>query len=150
MAIYDPRDCVQSMGIFEDVYVSQTISSTDGQWIYTYPYPQPVTRITLAPFTCSMEKQRVEETLSDMEHKEEPVNERGLYRVYIVDPETSEVFATGAFVAGSEGSAKIIGFNTACIRRNQAEAEAKPSKSPDDYDILVERVGSVRPKKETK
>lgn len=63
---------------------------------------------------------------------------RGLFDVYIVDPENdSVIWEWEGVVAKDEQSAKL-----------KAVSKATLGGDVDDYDIIVVKLGSVRPKKE--
>jgi hypothetical protein len=62
---------------------------------------------------------------------------RGLFSVYIVDPETDGIQYKESFIAKDETSAKM-----------KAYASLKLDKDADEYDFVVVRLGNVRCKKE--
>ena len=70
---------------------------------------------------------------------------RGLYEVYIVDPDEDEIVweTPKPFVAKDEDSAERKAIRMAGDKLDD-------SKDLDDYDFIVIELGSVRPKKEVK
>lgn len=77
---------------------------------------------------------------NQLKESEKKKMSRGLYRVYIVDPETDEVIHdTGAIVARDEDSARLKAVQI---------AGGTLVKDIDDYDFVVVELGDVRAKKE--
>lgn len=70
------------------------------------------------------------------QEKENP-KMRGLFDVYIVDPEIDDVAWSKCIIAKDEQSAKLKVVSSATL-----------TKDIDDYDIIVVKLGNVRPKKE--
>lgn len=77
------------------------------------------------------------------EVKKEQPRMRGLFEVFIVDPEATEpdrqIVSYGQFIAKDEGAARLKGWTKAVSGSRGLE-----DKDADDYDIIVRRLGDVR------
>lgn len=70
--------------------------------------------------------------------KKEGINMRGLFEVFIVDPERDDIVAQQYVVAANDERARLKAF--------RAANSALPG-DIDDYDIIVRRIGDVRAKR---
>jgi hypothetical protein len=69
--------------------------------------------------------------------KEEAKGMRHLYRITVVDPKTEDIEFEGRVIAETEGQALMKAKLSDAVRSK-----------PENYDILVECVGSIRAKKD--
>lgn len=131
MAVNDPRDWgTETAGNT----MSDNVSCGGGfYWAAPYiPPPQPAPFIINSPQIIERIIERV------IERPEEVKAMRGLYQVWVVDPESDVIMLNGKpVVAKSEQSARI-----------KAVRLAGPDIDPDEVDIIVVRLGDVRAKRE--
>ena len=74
------------------------------------------------------------------ENKKEEEKMDGLFRVIVVEYKTKKIIGDNLVIASEESNAKIIGLNMA-----KADLDAL-----NDYDVIVQRLGSVRQKQKVK
>lgn len=89
--------------------------------VLPYPYVYPVVSV-------------------DAERKEEKQPMRGLFEVFIVDPETETIIFNGCIVATDEGTARLKAALSPALDRDKV----------DDYDFIVRRLGDVRAKRQVR
>ena len=122
--IYDA--CGDSMSVGN---TSIEITTTDGSATYWGSYQSPIEVCPLEEWVCAS---------SSAIYKKEEVREmRGLFQFYVVDPEKGEVVGDGLVIAKNKETAKI-----------KALAPFADKYDLDDLDIICNRLGDVREKKE--
>ncbi len=105
------------------------ITTTDGSTTYWGSYQSP---IEVCP-----SGEWVRASSSAIYEKEEVRDMRGLFQFYVVDPEKGEVVGDGLVIAKNKETAKI-----------KALAPFADKYDLDDLDIICNRLGDVREKKE--
>lgn len=105
--------------------------SVSGTWTWG-DYVQTVPGTVFNDRIVYVEKPVVQERGS----REEKTNMRGLFEVFVVNPETGDVDGPFHVIAKDEAAAKIK-----VVAKELADIDI------DDFDIIVRRLGDVRPKK---
>ena len=123
--IYDA--CGDSMSVGN---TSIEITTTDGSATYWGSYQSPIEVCPLGEWVCAS---------SSAIYKKEEVREmRGLFDVYVVDPEAGEIVYGDVVIAKDKEMAKLKALQACEV----------PLDDLDDFDIICNRLGDVRKKKE--